>query len=138
MSFNFTMTDVVNTNTTYQKISEEFCKVYYHKMQEGGFSFVMQFFSRDAKCTLDNQELTGCYDILIKLSQLGIHKFLYKRISGNSQPVGDSILITTIGEFIPINFQKQTGRLVRFTETFILKYTGDNYLITNYILKTMK
>lgn len=141
MTFNFTMNEKEkedSSNIMYSKIGEDFCKLYYHKMAESGFSNVMNLFTKDSRCTYDNQEFLGCYDLLIKLSQLGIHKFNYKKINANYQPFGDSILISVFGEFNPISFQKQNGKLFKFSETFILKNINGNYFITNHILKIIK
>ena len=139
MSFNFMMNDDTSTlNTMYSKIGEDFCKVYYHKMTEGGFSQVMNFFHKEARCTLDNQEYNGCYDILVKLAQMGVHRFIYKKISGTSQPFGNSILISVVGDIIPVSFQKHNGKHMKFSECFILKNISGNYFVTNHILKLLK
>ena len=144
MSFQFTMTDLVNNNNIntnniiYTKIGEDFCKVYYQKISEGGFSNVMNYFWKDSKCTFDNQEFNGPYGVLVKLSQMGVHKFSYKKISGNFQPIGDSILICSSGDLCPLSFQKTSGKLIKFSETFILTNINGIYCITNYVFRFLK
>jgi hypothetical protein len=114
-------------------LCEQFCKRYYIDMSNGGFSSVLKYFSPSAKCTLNNHLYNGAYDLLIKFTEDTIHKFTYKKVSGNYQQINSNILITTSGICNPINFQKQQGKELIFTETFILTKENDSYFITNYI-----
>lgn len=120
----------------YKKITEEFCKVYYDRMMKGGFNTVLHLFDQNAKCTYENTEYNGAYNLLIKLAQSGIHKFGYTDISVNAQLIDNTtILVSSTGHIFPVSFCGTNGLLTKFSESFVLKCTSNSCQINNYILK---
>jgi hypothetical protein len=118
-------------------IGEEFCKLYYNKISQG-INQVFGLFSPDATCTIDGQEVKGSYNFLLTFTNGGITKLEYYNITGTTQIVNNDILIVVNGNLRAIGFWGQTSYWFRFSETFVLGNTGgNNYVIKNYVFKTV-
>lgn len=125
-------------NNNYQKIAEEFCKRWYQTMSSNGLSDNLYLFTPTTKCTFDNEEFRNSYDLLVKLSQQGIHKFGYVKCSATCQPIDENVLISVVGVIYPVNFTGMNGCQTIFNDIFILESINGSYYITNYICKLLK
>lgn len=119
----------------HKKFSEEFCKMYYDKMGQNGYMNVLPLFMQNAKCTFDGVDYNGIYNLLVKLSQKNVNKFLYHTITAESQLIGNDVLISSSGSVTPLSFSGAKGKSVKFTETFVLCKSENTYYIRNYIVK---
>jgi hypothetical protein len=132
------MSFLFGSNQNYQKnILEEFCRAYYGKMSNGGIYDALSMFDKDATCTIDANDLKP-YDMVLKYSKSGIHHMQYQNLSATSQFANNMILISVAGMVTAVGFQGWEYLPVRFSETFVLRQTGNNIVIVNYIMKTIQ
>jgi hypothetical protein len=122
-------------NLDYKKIGEEFCRQYYSVLHEKGFNSLLKYFNQNARCTFSGIEYDNPYDILLKLTEESIYKFNINKVSCTCQALNNTIIITSMGTSNPVNFQKQVGKLINFTETFTLSRSikNGNYHIDTYL-----
>ena len=86
-------------------------------MSQYGFSKNLDFFDEKCKCTLNNEEFCGAYNILVKYAQAGINKFNYKQLGGNVQPSDNGFIISVSGICQSISFQNTVQKEQHFSST---------------------
>lgn len=115
---------------------EDFCRNFYSKMAMGGYSHTLSMFYPTTKCSFNNEILDSPYNLLLKISSIGVHRFTYQNINSSCQVTDNGLLVNSISLVNPISFQGLLGLPVRVSETFIIKNISNKYYICNYILKT--
>lgn len=120
-------------------IGEEFCRIYYNK-NVYGVNNTFDLYHPDVVCSIENETIQGAYNLLIKLTSLGIARFEYYDISGCSQITnlnnGD-ILISVNGSLKYFNLWGVSSYWMKFNEIFVLGNFGGRYFIKNYVIKIL-
>jgi hypothetical protein len=118
-------------------IAENFLKEFCTKLNFG-IHFIDSFFDSKTLCSLyiyqnfvstDLTETVGYTNLKSKFENIGIKTFKYNNFVQTSQPIGDNLIVTVIGQGI-INEQVRNIQSV-----FVLKPILSTYLIINYILQ---
>ena len=126
----------MQNSNQYKEIGSEFTRIYYSSAADS-VSKVVELLSPNALCTINDEEIIGSYNWLLCMTRKDIYRFEYSGISCTYQPMNYAVLVTVEGDMKPINFWNQNvNSWVHFNETFILEKNGNNYIVTNYILKT--
>lgn len=130
------MSQIIVVSPVY--LAEDFCKIFYSRMING-VNTIVDLFTVDALCTVDNEEIIGGYNLMLRLTAMGIHHFEYYSITGASQPIlnTNSFIVTTSGTLCGVSFWNIKSSYLKFTETFRFELINGKYYIVNYILKTM-
>lgn len=119
----------------------DYCKLYengiqhtyYRNMMNTGFVSNLVLFDENCKCSINNEDYTGAYYILIRLAESGIHRFNYLNFTGSVQSVPQGVLINVTGKCQIININNIIIGELYFSETFLI-CTHKNKII-NYIGK---
>jgi hypothetical protein len=120
--------------TDYCKIYEGGLQnVYYKNMVNTGFVSNLVLFDENCKCSINGEQYTGAYYVLIKLAENGMHRFNYLNFSGSCQNIPQGVLINVTGKCQVINFSNVILGELHFSETFLI-CTNKNKII-NYICK---
>ena len=123
-------------------IDEKFAQIYYNNMTTSGIANNLELFDENCKCTLNNEEFTGGYGILVRFAKSGINRFNYRQLSGNVQPINDSnnnisgFIVSVMGVCQLISFQNTLLKETNFSDTFYISNLK-NQKIVNYIGKFM-
>jgi hypothetical protein len=119
-----------NILESYQKISYDFCRQYYHYW-DNNFPYIGNLFSDNIKITFLDKHLRNISQLVECAMTDGIWKFSHGNIYGISQPLDDNtILINTYGT-ISIN---DTLHYKKFSETIVIRQNlYCNWYITNII-----
>lgn len=126
-----------DNNLNINNIYLDFCNNYFSKMSNGGYSHALYLFHYNAKCTFNNEIISNPYNLLLKISFLGVYKFNYKSINSSYQVTDNGFLINSINSINPVGFNGYIGNLVWISETFFIKNIMGQYVIYNYILKIL-
>ena len=126
--------DFFGVTTNHSKIYEDGLQnIYYKNMTNSGFVSNLALFDENCKCSINGEEYTGAYYVLVRLAENGIHRFNYKTISGTGHNIPQGVLINVSGICQIINFNNFIIGELHFSETFLI-CTSKNKII-NYICK---
>jgi hypothetical protein len=120
----------------YDAISKDFVSKFTNSLNFG-MGFVASYFDPNVMCTLhirhsqssEAYETIGYSGFQNKLTALGVQKLTYGTYVQTSQPVGDNVLTTLVGQ-LNINDQQHS-----FEAVYILRRVATNYVIVNHILQ---
>ncbi len=118
-----------NTHIDLKPFESNFLNTYYDNMQKSGFVNNLIFFDEKCKCTLNNIEHTGAYNVLINIAQSNVHRFQYKYLSANSHLVNNGFMLVVSGTCNPINLQNLIMQELSFTEVFYFSNQYPNKVI---------
>ena len=122
------------SNIDNAKIYEEGMQnIYYNNMKNSGFVNNLPLFDEICKCSINNEEYTGAYQILVRMAQNNMHRFNYKSMSGTCQNVPQGVLINVSGTCQVINFNNVIICELHYSETFLICTFKQK--IINYISK---
>ncbi len=110
--------------------------VYYKNMANSGFVSNLSLFDENCKCTINGEEYTGAYYVLVRLAENGIRKFNYKSFYGSTQNTPQGVLVSISGTCQIINFNNFIIGELHFSETFLI-CTSKNKII-NYVCRYFK
>lgn len=123
----------MTTNNNLDIILNDFMITYYKNMSNG-VNNIIPYLDQNVKCSINNQNYLGSYNLLVEYGKKGILKFEFHNLIGTIQIINThNLLITCNGLYKVIGFWGQTSQLYKFTDTFVLQYNNGSVLITNYI-----
>ncbi len=114
----------------YKTIGQNFLNIYYVNMTNTGLVNNMELFDEKCGCTINGEEYIGIYHVLIRLAQTNIHRFIYKTLNLNCQPLNNGYLLSVSGICQLVNLHNIIIGEVYYTEVF---QVSSSYKITNYI-----
>lgn len=125
-----------NIDSDFRKYAQEFINIYYSGMVSTGLSKLLYLFSPDVKCTFNNEEIIGEYNLLVKMLENNISRVSYVKLTGSSQPVStNKVLLNVTGIWQGITFQNQYTESKGFSETFILEKASDKIYVINHMFR---
>ncbi len=122
-----------NTNNNINIYKDKIINIYYKNMVNTGFVSNLSLFDENCICSLNNEDYTGAYYVLVRLAENQIHRFNYINLSGTCHNIPQGVLISVSGICQLINFNNIIIRNVHFSETFLICVNKNK--IVNYICK---
>lgn len=118
-------------------VARDFCNLYYPYVTTRGMSSVLHMFDNNVKCNLNGAEFTGMHNVLVKMSENGISRFLYNNISCVYQVLtNDTLLLHVTGFCQAVTHYNTFIEWKPFSEIFVLKcYVGNKGSVVNYVFK---
>jgi hypothetical protein len=117
-------------------VAENLVRNFYYIMSTSGLGKLLNIFTNDCSCTINNINLIGAINLFVLLTESNVKRFNYDQIQYITQIISnDAILVSVTGYlqlFNSANISDNVWR--RFTETFIIKYVNGNLYVTNHVL----
>lgn len=135
MSFFFIQNKTSNLHD-YKKIQETFVNEYYSIMSSGSPSKVLHMFRNDVKCSFNDEEFVGEYNVIVRYAEHGITRIMYRSLSSSCQFLNDGKYILNVsGECAGILYTGLMTSFKHFSETFIIEKFGDVYLVVSHMFR---
>ena len=115
-----------NQTTNYKTIAGQFIDFYYSSMQTD-YSSLGNVYEDGAYITLLEEEITGHSNYVTRLRSYDINSFRFNVLKWDAQPVGNDLLITTIGK-VSVNGQIDS---VNFSDTIYLARSNNCHFGNN-------
>ena len=133
VKFNGTNNIFKNNNIDYKKIGQEFCNIYYKRLNLN-LNNIRDFFELNCKFVFLGEECIGINNYLNLLNSKSI-QLLNSNIKHIDSTITDNnnLLISVMGVITSNNIN-----YFNFIETFILKKVNNNYLIINKIFRLVE
>jgi len=122
-----------NINDSCNIYKDQIVNIYYKNMSQTGFVSNLTYFDENCKCSINNEDYIGAYNVLVRLAENQIHRFNYTNFIGTCQIVPQGILISVVGRCQIITFSNIAVREIIFNETFLI--CTNKHKIINYICK---
>jgi hypothetical protein len=102
-----------------------------------GINTILDLFHPNVKCSIEEDEFIGSYNLLLNYTNKGIAKFEYHDISYITQSFNNFLIISVYGYIRSIGFYGNISSWNKFNEIIILEYIEQSYMIVNYMIKSM-
>jgi len=125
-----------NEQLNENEIVSEFINLYYTNISTKNLFSVINLFDINAKCIYNDKEYIGIHNVYSSHMTEGINKIIYDKIAYTSTVIDNlTLLIQVSGNCQGIYFWNQKTKTRKFVETFIINYSNEQIIVSNYILK---